>query len=111
MKKSKVVPLGIPDDLDELASLGAREEHTDKATALRQWLHQGAAHYVLKLVAEGRISLNHGAELLGARSVQPGGIARRRVGRNRRTTPEIAPVGSETFVQGHLIQSAADGIA
>ncbi len=66
MKKSKVVPLRIPDDLDELASLSAREEHTDKATALRQWLHQGAAHYVLKLVAEGRISLNHGAELLGA---------------------------------------------
>jgi hypothetical protein len=49
-----------------LAALSAREEHTDKATALRQWLHQGAAHYVLKLVAEGRISLNHGAELLDA---------------------------------------------
>ena len=60
------MPLRIPDDLDELASLSAREEHTDKATALRQWLHQGAAHYVLELVAEGRISLNHGAELLGA---------------------------------------------
>ncbi|HLF76930.1 MAG TPA: hypothetical protein VJB57_05510 [Dehalococcoidia bacterium] len=64
MNKSKVVPLRIPESLDELASISAREEHTDKATALRQWLHQGAAHYVLKLVAEGRISMSHAGELL-----------------------------------------------
>jgi hypothetical protein len=50
--------------LDELASLSAQEEHTDKATALRQWLHRGAAQYVLKLVSEGRISVGRAAELL-----------------------------------------------
>jgi hypothetical protein len=65
MKKTKVVPLRIPENLDELANLSAQEEHTDKATALRQWLHQGAAHYILKLVTEGRISIGRGAEMLG----------------------------------------------
>ena len=65
MKNTKVVPLRIPESLDDLASLSARDEHTDKATALRQWLHQGAAHYVLKLIAAGRVSTSHAAELLG----------------------------------------------
>jgi hypothetical protein len=64
MSKTKVVPLRIPEHLDELASLSAREEHTDKATALRQWLHKGAALYVLNLVAEGRISKGRAAEVL-----------------------------------------------
>jgi predicted HTH domain antitoxin len=32
---------------------------------MRQWLHQGAAHYALQLVAGGRLSLAHAAELLG----------------------------------------------
>ncbi len=64
MKKSKVVPLRIPENLDELAAISAREQHADKATALRQWIHQGAAHYVLDLVAEGRVSIGHAAELL-----------------------------------------------
>lgn len=62
--KSKVVPLRIPENLDALADLSAQEEHTDKATALRQWLHRGAALYVVKLVAEGRISIGRAAELL-----------------------------------------------
>ncbi len=62
--KSKVVPLRIPENLDDLAALGAREQHTDKATTLRQWIHAGAAHYVLRLVAEGRISVGRAAELL-----------------------------------------------
>lgn len=62
--KSKVVPLRIPENLDALADLSAQEEHTDKATALRQWLHRGAALYVVKLVAEGRITIGRAAELL-----------------------------------------------
>ncbi len=64
MKKSKVVPLRIPENLDELAALSAQEQQTDKATALRQWLHKGAVQYVLKLVAEGRISVGRAGELL-----------------------------------------------
>ena len=62
--KSKVVPLRIPENLYDLAALNAQEQHTDKATALRQWLHRGAMQYVLNLVAEGRISLGRAAELL-----------------------------------------------
>lgn len=42
-KKSRVVPLRIPENLDDLAALSAQEQHTDKASALRQWIHQGAA--------------------------------------------------------------------
>lgn len=64
MKKTKVVSLRIPENLDELATLSAQEQHTDKATALRQWIHQGAAHYVLRWVAEGRMSMSRAAELL-----------------------------------------------
>lgn len=60
----RVIPLRIPENLDDLAALCAREQHTDKATALRQWLHQGAVRYVLGLVAEGRISIGRAAELL-----------------------------------------------
>jgi hypothetical protein len=64
MMKSKVVPLRIPENLDALASLTAHEQHTDKETAMRQWLHYGALHYVLKLVGDGRISVERAAELL-----------------------------------------------
>jgi hypothetical protein len=64
MKKSKVVPLRIPESLDGLAALSAQAHHTDKATALRQWLHVGAVQYVLGLVAEGRVSVGRAAELL-----------------------------------------------
>ena len=64
MKKTKVVPLRIPEHLDELAALSAGEEHTDKATALRQWLYKGAELYALKLASDGRISTGRAAELL-----------------------------------------------
>ena len=62
--RSRVVPLRIPENLVELAALSAQEQHTEKAAALRQWIHVGAAHYVLKLVAEGRLSVGRAAELL-----------------------------------------------
>jgi hypothetical protein len=64
MKSTKVVPLRIPKNLDALAALSAQAQYTDKATALRQWLHQGAAHYVVGLVSEGRVSMGRAAELL-----------------------------------------------
>lgn len=62
--KSKVVPLLIPENLDDLTTLCSQEQRTDKATALCQWLYQGAEGYVLKLVKEGRISVGCAAELL-----------------------------------------------
>jgi hypothetical protein len=65
MNKTRVVPLRIPDYLDEIATLSARTEHTDKATALRKWLHEGAIQYILEQASEGHLSLTRGAELLG----------------------------------------------
>jgi hypothetical protein len=64
MRKNKVIPLRIPQNLEELAAISAREQHTDKAATLRQWVYQGATHYVLKLVSEGRTSMSRAAELL-----------------------------------------------
>ena len=47
--KSKVVPLRIPENLDDLAALGARDQQRrTRQHTLRQWIHAGAAHYVLK---------------------------------------------------------------
>ncbi len=65
-RKNRVVPLRIPQNVDDLAALSAQERHTDKAATLRQWIHEGAAHYVLELVSEGRISVGRAAELLDA---------------------------------------------
>jgi len=62
--KNKIVPLRIPEMLDVIAQLSADEEHTDKATALRQWLHEGAEHYIVGLVSEGRLSIGKATELL-----------------------------------------------
>ena len=61
---SKVVPLRIPENLDELAAICARDQHVEKAAALRQWIHYGAEQYTLKLVAQGRVSIGRAAELL-----------------------------------------------
>lgn len=62
--KTKVVPLRIPENVDELAALSAKEQHNDKAAVLRQWIHHGAEAYVVRLVAEGRISVGRAAEIL-----------------------------------------------
>ena len=62
--RSKSVPLRIPEHLLDLATLCSKEQHTDKATALRQWLYQGAEVYVLKLVEEGRLSVSKAAQVL-----------------------------------------------
>ena len=62
--KNRVVPLRIPENLDDLAASSAREQHSDKAATLRQWIHLGAVQYVLGLVAQGRLSIGRAAELL-----------------------------------------------
>lgn len=62
--KTRVVSLRVPEHLDELATLMAKIHHTDKATTFRQWLHEGAAIYAMKLVSEGRISIGKAGELL-----------------------------------------------
>lgn len=62
--KTKVTPLRIPESLDNLAQICSQEQHTDKATVLRQWLYKGAELYAVKLVSEGRISASYAAQLL-----------------------------------------------
>ena len=60
----KAYPLQIPHGLLELAERKGKEDRTDKATALRQWLYTGAEAYVLELLSEGRMTLSQAAELL-----------------------------------------------
>ena len=60
----RTVPLRIPTGLLELAELRSREEHIDRATALRQWLYVGAEEYVLDRLSTGRLTLSRAAELL-----------------------------------------------
>ncbi len=57
-------PLRIPENLIELAEARAREEKTDRATALRQLIYAGAEGYVLRLLEQERISVSRAAELL-----------------------------------------------
>jgi hypothetical protein len=60
----KPVPLRIPENLLSLASLKARRDRVDKATALRQILYAGAETYTLQLLSQGDVSLSRAAELL-----------------------------------------------
>lgn len=60
----RTYPLRIPVGLLDLAEIRSREEHIDKATALRQWLYTGAEEYVLDRLSSGRLTLSHAAELL-----------------------------------------------
>lgn len=62
--KSQVVPLRVPGNLIELATLCSQEQHTDRATTLRQWLYKGAEEAAIKLVEEGRITSGQAAQLL-----------------------------------------------
>jgi hypothetical protein len=57
-------PLRIPEGVLQLAELRSKEEHTDKTTTLRQWLHASAEEYALKRLAEGRLTVSQTAELL-----------------------------------------------
>jgi hypothetical protein len=57
-------PLHIPEGVLQLAELRGHEEHTDKTTALWQWLYAAAEEYAFKRLTEGRLTLSHTAELL-----------------------------------------------
>jgi len=59
-----VYPLRIPKKIIELVELRCKEEHIDKATALRQLIHIGAEDYIMELYEKGRISLSMAAYLL-----------------------------------------------
>lgn len=57
-------PLRIDKRIMPLVELKAREEYTDKSTALRKLLYQGIEDYVLELYQQGRLSIGKAAEML-----------------------------------------------
>ena len=61
---SEPYPLRIPESLLSLVDSKAREDRTDRSTALRQLLYAGAEDYVIELLKRGRISVSRAAELL-----------------------------------------------
>jgi predicted HTH domain antitoxin len=57
-------PLRIPEGLLKLAEQKSKDEHTDKTTALRQWLYASAEEYALQQLSEGRLTVSQAAEML-----------------------------------------------
>ncbi len=84
---SRSYPLRIPDNLIELAEARAREERTDRATALRQLMYAGAENYVVELLKRGRITASRAAELLDSSVHRVHELARER-GVETGSTPE-----------------------
>jgi predicted HTH domain antitoxin len=62
--KTRVLSIRIPEGLERIALMRAKDQRLDKATVVRQWVHQEAERYVLGLVQEGRISFSKAAEIL-----------------------------------------------
>lgn len=62
--KSVSYPLRIDEKIVELANIKARDEYTDRSTALRKLLYQGVEDYVVDLYADGRLSIGKVAEIL-----------------------------------------------
>lgn len=61
---SKPYPLRVPENLLSLVDSKAKEDRTDRSTALRQLLYAGAEDYVVELLKRERISASRAAELL-----------------------------------------------
>ena len=59
-----VYPIKLKDDIMPLIELKSREEHTNKAIVLKQFLYQGLKNYVIDLVSRGRLSVGKAAEIL-----------------------------------------------
>lgn len=75
---SKPYPLRIPENLPSLVNTKAREDRTDRSTALRQLLYAGAEDYVIELLRRGRISASRAAELLDVSFYKMHELARER---------------------------------
>jgi len=64
VKMGRSYPLRIPEKVLELADSKARDERTDRATALRRLIYTGVEDYVMNLLEQERISVSRAAELL-----------------------------------------------
>ena len=89
---SKPYPLRIPESLLSLVDSKAREDRTDRSTALRQLLYAGAEDYVIELLRRRRISASRAAELLDVSLYKVHELARER-------GAEVAS-GSEEYGRG-----------
>ena len=63
-KITHVRPLRIEENIMRLAELRGKEENTNKTIVINQFLYSGAEEYLLKLCAQGRVSIWKAAELL-----------------------------------------------
>ena len=63
-KMTQVQPLRIDDYIIKVAELKSRDEHTNKTTAIKQFLYSGVEDYLLRLCSQGRISIGKAAEIL-----------------------------------------------
>jgi len=66
MKMVIVYPMKIKDEIIPIIELKSKEEHTNKAIVLRQWVYQGLGDYMLTLISKGRMSIGKAAEVLDA---------------------------------------------
>ena len=55
----------IPESWKDVIEAYAKEKNVDERTALRLLAYEGVRRYVLKLYADGEISLSKAAEILG----------------------------------------------
>ncbi len=59
-----VYPMKLKDEIMPLIELKSKEEHTNKAIVLKQFLYKGLENYVMDLVGKGRVSIGKAAEIL-----------------------------------------------
>ena len=60
----KPVPIRIPENLQVIVDLHAKETRSDRSTVMRQWLWLSAELAVVKYVAAGKLTIGRAAELL-----------------------------------------------
>lgn len=71
-------PLRVPENLMELVEAKAREERTDRSTAMRRLLYAGAEEHVMGLIEAERVSVSRAAELLDMSPHRVRDLARKR---------------------------------
>ncbi len=59
-----VYPLKLEEEIMPIIELKSKEEHTNKAVVLKQLIYQSLEEYVLRLCAEGRLSVEKVAHIL-----------------------------------------------
>ena len=59
-----VYPMKLKDEIMPLIELKSKEEHTNKAIVLKQFLYKGLRDYVMELISKGKLSVGKAAEIL-----------------------------------------------